>query len=954
MLMTLDPEGRITYINPRGAQLLGASVDEVTGADWFGTFLPPRERLRVRAYFHDLVSGRAEPPDVYENAILRLDGAERTFAWHTRLEHSEHGEVVAIISSGEDVTERHQLEDRLTRTANRFRDLVTRAHDAIVAVDVASERFIEVNPAAERLFGVPRGTLVGQQNSLLSLPGVDRLADGETIDAVPLRVERPDGDVLDAEVTISRTRWQGREVAQAVVRDVTERRRAERALRRRDAILQALSSSTSRLLDADDWTEAIQGVLARLGHAADVQRVALYVGDPLGDVHLRAHWMSPDADVPLIAHLHADDAAVGSWLHALADGRIIQAHRDDPRDALALTRVGATALLGVAIFVHRTPWGFLTLDDGRGHRYFTAPEIDGLRAVADAIGAAVQRSLADARRRLAATVFARTSDPVLVTDPNGLITAVNDAFVAVSGFSEAELVGNTPRMFRSGRHDGDFFTAMWSALREKGEWRGEVWNRSAGGELWSKWASISAVTDDAGRTSHYVAIFSDISPLKQEHAELVRRAHCDPLTGLPNRAAFNERLEHTLQHTRRNGETAGVLFLDLDGFKGVNDTWGHHAGDVLLLAMAERLGGCVRDNDTVARIAGDEFAVALASLRHADDAALVARKIIESVHEPIDIDGNTLQLDVSIGIALFPDDAVSASALVRHADAAMYRAKASGGSTFAFYTEELTRAADQRRQLEDELRQAIDAGAFVVHYQPIVAAETGVIVGAEALVRWRHPAHGLLSPRHFLEVAEDSGLIVPIGRLVLRQAAAECAAWAPLDDTAARVSVNIAQRQLVDRTLATDVEHILQQCALEPWRLELEIPASALVEADARAIGTLHDLAALGVGLSATGLGAEPVDLRRLAELPLRRVKIDSGVTRLLLEDPSQRSIARAAAGIGHALSTAVAAEGVRSDQQASYLLQIGCDELQGRHFHPPMPGESVRHVLSGQREFTP
>lgn len=561
------------------------------------------------------------------------------------------------------------------------------------------------------------------------------------------------------------------------------------------------------------------------------------------------------------------------------------------------------------------------------------------------------RDLSRARRteerlRQAITVFNNTQEGIMVVDPERHIVAVNPAFSEITGYGEDEVRGKDPNLLASGRHGRDFYRAMWTALRDGGRWQGEIWNRRKNGEIYPQWLTISAVANGNARLTGYVGVFTDISEAKRSQAQLEFLAHHDPLTGLPNRLLLRARLEHGMEEAAREGSQLALLFLDLDRFKDVNDSLGHSIGDELLCEVARRLRDVVRREDTVARLGGDEFTVLLEHLKDGEDAARLARKLLDRLMQPYLMGERTLYLGASIGISLYPRDCGDVESLLRNADAAMYRAKESGRNTYQFYALDMTRHALERVEMEARLREGIGGGPLMVYYQPQVRIADGGIAGIEALVRWRHPELGMVPPDRFIRLAEDTGLILPLGAWVLRAACAQAAAWHAAGLDFGRVAVNVAARQVRDGDLVNLLREVLHETGLPAPCLELEITESSLTELSDATVSLLQGIRALGVTLAIDDFGTGFSSLSYLKRLPVQKLKIDKSFVTGLPQDDNDAAIARAVLALGHSLRFSVIAEGVETQAQRDFLHAEGCAEAQGFLYARPMPAAQVEPLL--------
>jgi diguanylate cyclase (GGDEF)-like protein/PAS domain S-box-containing protein len=568
-----------------------------------------------------------------------------------------------------------------------------------------------------------------------------------------------------------------------------------------------------------------------------------------------------------------------------------------------------------------------------------------------------ERKLAAEEMKIAATAF-ESRVGIAITNAKLAILKTNKAFTDITGYSAQEVVGKTPKLLSSGRHGPEFYAEMWQSITQKGTWEGEIWNRRKGGEVFPEWLTITAVRDGAGVATHYVGTFTDNTLRKVAEDQIKTLAFYDPLTQLPNRRLLMDRLAMAQTNSTRRQHHCALLFVDLDNFKTINDTVGHQVGDRLLEEVARRLSHCVREGDTVARLGGDEFVVMLEDLSlHELDATTQAEAIGENILRALDqvyeISGHRHYSTASIGITLFGSvKNESIDEPLKRADMAMYQAKAAGRNALRFFDPNMQAVVAARAELEAGLRKALDQHQLVLHYQPQVSKDHRVL-GVEALVRWKHPQRGIVSPSEFIPLAEETGLILPLGDWVLRAACAQLVAWSASPDTRhLTVAVNVSARQFHQEKFAEQVLSVLEQTGADPHLLKLELTESLLVTNVEGVVAKMNLLKSHGVGFSLDDFGTGYSSLSYLKRLPLDQLKIDQGFVRNILSDPNDAAISKMVILLAESLGLDVIAEGVETPAQEQYLHSQGCGSCQGYLFSQPIPAkdlEAYLHRLAGR-----
>ncbi|MFH1812733.1 MAG: EAL domain-containing protein [Pseudomonadota bacterium] len=558
------------------------------------------------------------------------------------------------------------------------------------------------------------------------------------------------------------------------------------------------------------------------------------------------------------------------------------------------------------------------------------------------------QKFAEARLQLTSNVFTHTSEGIIITDAEGTILEVNDAFTRITGYDRAEAIGSKPRMFASSRQGPDDYLRILEALSACGHWQGEIWSRRKCGETYVGYLTISAIREADARVRSYAALFADVTPLRQQQEKLEHLAHFDALTDLPNRLLLSDRLDQAVSVCKRSGGSLAVIYLDLDGFKAVNDRHGHDAGDDLLVAISVRIKAALRAADTLARMGGDEFVAVLVDLKSERDCLLLVDRILEACSGPVTLGEEVLQVSASVGVVMYPHDDADAEQLIRHADTAMYEAKQAGKNRYHLFDPAVHERARNRGERLKEMARALRSDELVLHYQPKVNMHTGAIIGMEALARWQHPVRGLLSPEEFLPLIDSHPLSEALDTWVIRAALDRLQGWQRLG-TGMSVSVNIGVRHLQGGHFAATLARLLtEHPEVDPGKLELEILETSAMEDIGQVLAVMDECHRLGVHFAVDDFGTGYSSLVYLKQLPAETLKIDRSFIHDMLDDREDLAIVEGIIGLAHAFGRAVIAEGVETVAHGQKLLELGCVLAQGFGISRPMPGDQVLDWMAG------
>ena len=921
-IFLVDGQGRITQANQRMAEMFGCALEALEGREYVD-LVHPSERETGRIKMLALLASASANVDL-DRLYWRADQTQFWGHLSGKRFCDENGEEHGLIGVIADVTERKQMEQVHKASEQRFRDLVNTTDGIVWESDAATFTFTFISEQAERLLGFATADWLQPGFWVAHLHPQDRAWAPDYCASCTGRLEAHDfeyrfiardgrtvwlRDIVTVVTEGGQPRW-----LRGLMVDITQDKQAQAILRANEARYRALTDSANDAIVTADC----HGDILHWNPSAE----AIFGYSPSEAIGMALDTLMP----PRFREHHGKGFA--RWLTGSASSVLIQSHT-----LAGLRRDGREFPLELSL----SGW-----------------ETDEGRFITGVIRDISERKQAEASLRVAATAF-ESQEAMVITDANKIILKVNQAFSRITGYSETEAIGQTPALLKSGRQDPAFYEAMWTSLNRDRFWQGEIWNRRKTGEVYPERLAISAVLDETGGVSNYVATFSDMSGDKQAQAEILHLAFTDALTGLPNRRLLMDRLKHALGSSARSKREGALLFIDLDNFKTLNDTLGHDVGDLLLLQVTQRLVACVREGDTVARLGGDEFVVLLQDLDENESQAAiqveaVGEKILAALNQVYLLNGCVHHSSASMGVTLFGNQRASVDELLKRADLAMYSAKTAGRNTLRFFDPQMQTLISVRAALESDLREAVRQDQFVLHYQAQMASNpvTGgrYLTGAEVLVRWMHPERGMVSPAEFIPVAEESGLILPLGHWVLTTACVQLAAWAKRPDMAhLTLAVNVSARQFHHRDFVAQVLAVLEFTGANPHRLKLELTESMLVTNVEDVITKMNALKETGVGFSLDDFGTGYSSLSYLKRLPLDQLKIDQGFIRDILIDSNDAAIAKMVVALAGSLGLTVIAEGVETGAQRDALSDLGCHAYQGYFFSRPLP-------LAGFEEF--
>jgi diguanylate cyclase (GGDEF)-like protein/PAS domain S-box-containing protein len=910
------------HLSPQALAILGFSEGNypTDSSDW-AERIPPDDLATITGSMQDLVEGRASEYDV-THRILASNNKTLWVKSRGRLVSDEKDQPAKVIGTFGDVTEEQKANELAYLREENLRQAQAIAHIGSWTWDLETG---ETSWSDEmfRIYGVDRQKFEANAWSIidqLTHPDDRERVRTITEDAVknnaPIsityRVIREDGEerVLHGEGDLILDAH-GKPVKRiGTVQDVSELRAAEEALRDERNFANAIMESANSLMVVLDST----GRIVRFNPTCE--SVTGYSADEVQGRFVWEFLLIPEEREPVKQVFEAltADALSSRFQNYWLD-------KDGSR--------------------HLIDWANSVISDQSGKVLYVV-----------SIGTDItERQKAEADMVKHAHALEQTADAVIITDRRGIIEYVNPAFEAATGFSRAEAIGQTPRIVKSGQHDLDFYRNLWETILGGGVFRDVFVNRAKDGHIYYEEKTITPLLDSDGVITHFVSSGKDITERMETQERLYYLAHHDALTDLPNRVMFLDRLKHVATRLLRRNQICAVLFLDLDRFKNINDTLGHDTGDKLLQAVGDRLKESVRAGDTVARLGGDEFTVLLEDIESADDIAPIARKILKSLTEPFHVEEHELFTSASIGISLCPGDGTDPNTLLKNADTAMYRAKDQGRNNFQFYSAEMGARALEHLTMETGLRHALERNEFELYFQPQFRMQDNSVIGAEVLLRWQHPALGLISPNEFVPLLEDTGLIVSVGHWVLRTVCQQLNAWQDEGRSIPRVSINLSGRQFDELDFLDSVLDIIHQEKIRPSIFEFEITESLLLKRAQYTVDVLEQFSRQGIRIALDDFGTGYSSLSYLKRFPINTIKIDRSFVRDVPDDQEDAEIVKAILAMARSLNINVVAEGVETTMQEDFLRAAGCEMLQGYLHGKPMPVEEfgTRFLAKGK-----
>lgn len=902
-----DMLGRYVYANNKVRKLFNAPLGDIVGKDDSHFFNITFAKDLLKDDLRVLVHG--ETIEKEETLWVKSIDENRIFLVVKKPILNIDGKIIGLCGVSTDITEIKRTNDALRKSEELYRNTFQTSLDAININRMNDGVYINVNDAFLNILGFARDEVIGRSSLGLNI-WVDTSERQRLIETLKRNSDCPNletrfrcknGNIIWGLMSASIILIDDEPCILSITRDITDRKLAERELRLAQFTLDQAPDAVYRMSSDGRFLYVNETASRSLGYSVE-ELLTMSVANI--DLNL------PFGDLPKLVQATKDAGII----------RMESAHRSKDGH-----------IFPVEVVVSYIEY------EGKDYHCSFVRDI-------------TERKLAEENLKITASVFEISQEAIIITDGENKILDVNPAFIRITGYSRDEVIGTNPKLLSSGKQDKNFYARLWKSINENGSWQGEIWNRRKSGDIYPEMLSISVLRDSEGKIIRHVAVFSDISKLKEHEAELVRVAHFDALTSIPNRILLADRMKQAILQTPRDQCMMGVCYLDLDGFKPINDALGHQAGDEVLIEIARRISATIRGGDTVARLGGDEFVVLLLGLSKGEECVATLERLLAAIAEPIKVKERTVNVSASIGVSIYPLDEEDPDTLLRHADQAMYVAKQSGKNRFHIYDIELDKRARDQNEFLKSIRHALEHNQFELHYQPKVNLRTKKLVGAEALIRWRHPERGLLLPAEFLRHVENTDIDIQIGEWVTANALAQLHRWrsAGLD---IEVSINISGYHMESEGF---VDKLQQQLANYPnlpnGKLQIEVLETVALNDIIVVQGIIESCRKIGIGFALDDFGTGYSSLSYLSALPVDTLKIDQSFVRDMLTDKGDMAIVQGIIALAKAFKRETVAEGIETDEHYQALLDMNCEIGQGYGISRPMPASEVIKWKSNYR----